>query len=51
MSDGDYPKHCELCKKQINKHDDHFAGVPGVGDLCNPCHGEWSKAREEILNE
>lgn len=51
MSASDYPKRCELCKKRIDQHDNHFSDCPGVGDLCPPCHKEWMEAREEILNE
>ena len=45
-----YPKQCEACKVQINKHDNHFSGVPGVGELCNPCHAEWAEEVEKIKN-
>ena len=51
MSANDYPKYCEVCKKQINKHDSHYAGIPGVGVLCNPCHVEWAAARDEIIKK
>jgi len=47
MSASDYPKYCEGCKKQINQHDSHRSDVPGVGDLCNTCHIEWSKEEEK----
>jgi len=43
-----YPKYCEGCKVSIHKHDNHFSEVPGVGDLCNPCHREWAIEVEKI---
>ena len=43
-----YPKYCEACKVQINKNDNHFSGVPDVGELCNPCHHDWYAEVEKI---
>ena len=49
MSASDYPKHCEGCKMTITAHTNHFSDVPGVGDLCNPCHKEWAEEVEIIM--
>lgn len=42
MSASDYPKHCEWCKMTITEHVSHFSDVPGVGNLCKPCHKAWA---------
>lgn len=34
---------CMHCKQPLAG--DHFSKVPGVGDLCNPCHATWAKDR------
>lgn len=36
-------KKCAGCPTMIYKHDSHHSDIPGVGDLCNPCHKLWSK--------
>jgi hypothetical protein len=37
-------KPCAKCKGPLG--DKHYSDVPGVGDLCMTCHGEWATAEQ-----
>lgn len=39
--------HCAHCGDPIPKNSSYYQDVPGIGDLCKPCHTKWLNPNKE----
>ena len=40
-------RRCAHCRDRIPELSNYFQDIPGLGDLCTPCHVEWLNPEEE----